>query len=181
MTESEKRKRRKLYDARWKAKNPDYKAPYNPDKARAAYLKNRERRLAQANERYKNMTPEQREEHNRKRRERHAKNPEVRNKVERKRDHQKRAGGAFNTAIWNIVRLKYKNSCIYCGVKGKMTVEHRKPVSLGGDNSFGNLAPACLSCNSGKRNKNEEEYRQWRKKQGLYVAPLLEIDYYFLY
>jgi len=181
MTESEKRERRKVYNARWKAKNPGYKTPYDPYRARASYLKNREHRLAQANERYRSMTPEQRVEHNRKRRERHARNPEVRNKTERKRDHQKRAGVAFSPSMWNIVRLKYGNSCIYCGGGGKMTVEHRKPVSLGGDNSFSNLAPACLSCNSGKRNKTEGEYREWRRKRGLYVAPPLEIDYYFLY
>lgn len=175
------RQPRSVYDARWKARHPDYKAPSYPEKARERYLKNRDTLLAKASDRYHSMTEQERAEHNRKRRERHARQPEVRNRVERARDHKKRAGGKFNPAIWEIVKLKYGNSCIYCGSKENITIEHRKPVSLGGNNSFGNLAPACLSCNSGKRNKTEEEYKEWRRNRGLYVPPPLEIDYYFLY
>lgn len=113
MTESEKRERRKVYDARWKMKNPDYKPPYRPEKAREKYLEKRGHYLARANARYRNMTPEQREEHNRKRRERHARQPEVRNRVERVRDHKKRAGGKFNWNIWDIIKAKYSDRCLY--------------------------------------------------------------------
>lgn len=172
------RQPRSVYDARWKARHPDYKAPQYPEKARERYLADRDRLLAKANERYKNMTPEQREEHNRKRRERHARQPEVRNKIERIRDHQKRAGTPFSKSVWDIVCQKYKNSCIYCGSPEKITVEHRLPVSLGGDNTFRNLAPACLSCNSGKRNKTEDEYRDWRTARGLFTPPRPEIEYW---
>lgn len=171
------RQPRSVYDARWKAKNPDYEAPNASKNAKASYLKHREKRLAKANANYQNMTPEQRIEHNRKRRERHARQPEVRNRIERKRDHMKRAGTEFRTAIWEIVKMKYKNACIYCGSKNNITVEHRFPVSLGGDNSFHNLAPACLSCNSSKRNKTEREFREWRQNQGLVLVPDLEIEW----
>lgn len=169
---------RSVYDARWKARHPDYKVPYYPEKARASYLKNREKRLARANELYRLMTSEQREEHNRKRRERHARRPEIRNRVERARDHAKRVGEPFSKGIWKIVCQKYKNRCIYCGSTDNITVEHRKPISLGGDNSFGNIAPACLSCNSSKRNKTEQEYIEWRKLKGLVIFPAPEIEYW---
>lgn len=172
------RQPRSVYDARWKARHPDYKAPQYPEKARANYLANRELYLSRANERYKNMTDEERIEHNRKRRERHARQPEVRNKIERIRDHQKRAGVPFCRIAWEIVCQKYNNSCIYCGSSERITIEHRQPISLGGNNSFHNLAPACLSCNSGKRNKTENQYREWRRAKGLFIPPVPEIEYW---
>lgn len=171
------RQPRKVYDARWKARHPDYRQPQYPEKARERYIANKEHYLAKANERYRNMTDEERAEHNRKRRERHARQPHVRNKVERKRDHLKRAGAPFDRNIWAIVKQKYNNACIYCGSDKNITVEHRQPVTLGGNNSFSNLAPACLSCNSSKRNKTEREYREWRDKQRLVTIPSPEIVY----
>lgn len=171
------RQPRSVYDARWKARHPDYKPPTYPEKQKEYYRNNREKLLARAQLRYDNMTDEERVEHNRKRRERHAKRPEVRNSVERRRDHQKRSGGPFRWFTWEIVKMKYGNVCIYCGSGEKITIEHRKPVSLGGDNSFHNLAPACLSCNSGKKNKTEVEYREWRRARGLYIPPVSEVVY----
>ena len=170
------RQPRSVYDARWKARHPDYKPPRYPEKCREWYIANQERVKEKALRRYHSMTDEQRAEHNRKRRERHARQPEVRNRVERARDHKKRASGEFSSYTWDTVCMKYKNKCIYCGSSKNITIEHRKPVSLGGDNSFHNLAPACLSCNSSKRNKEEKEYREWRKTRGMYVAPILEIE-----
>lgn len=172
------RQPRSVYDARWKARHPDYKAPYYPERAKEVYLKNKDKILARANDYYHNMTPEQREEHNRKRRERHARQPEVRNKIERIRDHQKRAKDKFSKSIWEMVCQKYSNSCVYCGTKDNITIEHRLPVSLGGNNSFHNLAPACLSCNSSKRNKTESDYRAWRDAKGLFTPKAPEIEYW---
>lgn len=56
--------------------------------------------------------------------------------------------------------IKYYNStCIYCGYKGDMTIEHIVPVSSGGTDHLRNLAAACKSCNSGKKNNSIEEFR----------------------
>lgn len=159
------RQPRSVYDARWKARHPGYKAPYYPGKARENYLNNREKRLAQANERYRSMTPGQREEHNRKRRERHARQPEVRNRVERVRDHNKRAHGSLTKDVWGEVCRRYADTCIYCGSKENITIEHLLPVSRGGTNDASNLAPACLGCNSSKRNKTYEEFLAWRQQR----------------
>lgn len=46
-------------------------------------------------------------------------------------------------------RDEYK--CRYCGkqlTRFTATLDHLQPVSEGGDNSFDNLATACLHCNS---------------------------------
>jgi 5-methylcytosine-specific restriction endonuclease McrA len=159
---------------RWSDANPDYVKKIYPSKvgkdvlrerAKVQYLKHREKRLAQANARYKDMTPEQRTEHNRKRRERHARQPDVRNKIERIRDHQKRAYGSLTKEVWAEVCRRYADTCIYCGSTEKITIEHLQPISRGGTNEASNLAPACLSCNSSKRNKTYKEYVEWRNKQ----------------
>ncbi len=157
------RQPRSVYNARWKARHPNYKAPTYPEKAKEHYAKNRDIYLARANERYRSMTPMQREEHNRKRRERHARQPEVRNRIERIRDHQKRAYGSLTKEIWDEVCKRYADTCIYCGSVDKITIEHLQPVSKGGTNEASNLAPACLSCNSSKRDKTYEEFMAWRQ------------------
>lgn len=165
------RQPRSVYDARWKARHPDYVQPSYPEKAKERYIKQREYILAKANAKYRNMTDEERVEHNRKRRERHAKQPEVRNITERIRDHQKRAYGSLTKEVWLAVCKKYANTCIYCGSKERITIEHLTPVSRGGTNEVSNLAPACLSCNSSKRNKTYKEYLTWLKPLQYGVQP----------
>lgn len=41
------------------------------------------------------------------------------------------------------------------------TMDHIVPRCRGGSNKADNLTPACMSCNSQKRNKTGDEYRQW--------------------
>ncbi len=168
------RQSRSVYNARWRAKKlsqaPDYfKKKYLEKKhlqslrQREYYTANRERVLAKMSSYYHSMTAKEREEHNRKRRERHARQPEVRNRIERIRDHKKRAHGSLTRAVWEEVCRRYADTCIYCGSTEKITIEHLTPVSRGGTNKATNLAPACLSCNSSKRNKTYDEYVEWRK------------------
>ncbi len=42
------------------------------------------------------------------------------------------------------------NSCNHCGSTEDLTIDHIKPVALGGDDSLGNLQTLCRSCNSKK-------------------------------
>lgn len=53
--------------------------------------------------------------------------------------------------------------CIYCGSREKICIDHIVPLSRGGNNSIGNYAPACLKCNSSKKNKFITE---WKKVRG---------------
>lgn len=48
--------------------------------------------------------------------------------------------------------------CIYCG-SYPSTIDHVIPLSRGGRDAIGNLAPACGSCNSRKRNQTVMEWR----------------------
>jgi hypothetical protein len=45
------------------------------------------------------------------------------------------------------------NTCMYCGSKSRLTVDHVVPKSKGGDDSWENLTIACSSCNTKKGDK----------------------------
>lgn len=51
--------------------------------------------------------------------------------------------------------------CVYCGSTGG-TVDHIVSVFDGGNDSVDNLAGACRSCNSSKRNKSLLDFMLWR-------------------
>jgi len=52
--------------------------------------------------------------------------------------------------------------CVYCGAAAE-TCDHIIPVSQGGQTIPGNVAPACLKCNSSKR---DAEVFEWLKRTG---------------
>lgn len=50
--------------------------------------------------------------------------------------------------------LKRDNySCVYCGSKKQLTIDHIIPKSKGGGNTWDNLVTCCISCNSKKGDK----------------------------
>lgn len=54
------------------------------------------------------------------------------------------------------VKERAQNYCEYCRYPGQLhplTVDHIKPVTLGGENEFNNLAWCCSGCNSRKSKK----------------------------
>jgi len=58
----------------------------------------------------------------------------------------------------NRVRIYERDNyqCGYCGIqltRFSVTLDHKKPVAEGGDNSLTNLITACLNCNSKKNKK----------------------------
>lgn len=56
-----------------------------------------------------------------------------------------------NQRIYDIMD-KYGNSCIYCGSRERITIDHYVARSLGGDGRMENLVPACEPCNNAKGN-----------------------------
>ena len=50
-------------------------------------------------------------------------------------------------------------ACVYCGATDDLTIDHRIPLSRGGNNSLSNLCAACLRCNQAKYNKTPEEWQ----------------------
>jgi len=56
------------------------------------------------------------------------------------------------------------NECIYCGSKGKLTVEHILPRCRGGPNTPDNAVMVCQSCNSSKGDKRLYEWVGLKQK-----------------
>ncbi len=52
--------------------------------------------------------------------------------------------------------------CIYCGTAAADTIDHVVPLSRGGTNFEGNLAPACRACNASKCDMLIVEWRSGR-------------------
>ena len=48
-------------------------------------------------------------------------------------------------------------SCVYCGSKKNLTIDHVIPKSKGGDNTWKNLVTCCSPCNLKKGDKSLEE------------------------
>lgn len=86
------------------------------------------------------------------------------------------------TAVWN----KCPDHCWYCGKvisKEEMCIDHVMPRLSGGTNNIDNLLPSCRSCNSAKRHKHIESYRQWLEWKSVGVEPFTDkqIDYLTLH
>lgn len=104
------------------------------------YQENRERILQRAKE-YQKINPE----------------------IPLRNNHKRRARIAGNGGSYEIEELTAKfnelgNVCYYCGIPGKMVIEHMTPISRGGTNNIDNIVPACSSCNSRKHSKTAAEF-----------------------
>lgn len=89
------------------------------------------------------------------------KNPEKHAAKERLRRNNKRTNGGKLTKESVSARFDYYgNRCYYCNCEGKLTIEHRIPISKGGTNYPANIVPACRSCNSKKGSKTEKEFKK---------------------
>ena len=67
-------------------------------------------------------------------------------------------GGSYTFKEWRELCDKYGNACLCCGKKSLLTVDHVKPIILGGSNFIDNLQPLCITCNL-KKGKKEIDYR----------------------
>ena len=65
---------------------------------------------------------------------------------------------------WRKLCDRYGQKCAYCGSSGALTMDHVIPLIRGGRHSVGNLAPACQSCNSSKRDALLVEWRLGRRR-----------------
>jgi 5-methylcytosine-specific restriction endonuclease McrA len=93
---------------------------------------------------------------------------EVRQWVQRRRARLRENGVYEVTAKDLDFLLRTHNfACAYCGTSldtSTVTWDHIMPISRGGQHSVGNLAPACLSCNSGKCDRTSREWLALLKK-----------------
>jgi len=90
-------------------------------------------------------------------------------RVEKYKSQKKLAGGNFTDADIAQIRAHLDDRCAYCGdpLSGEGEIDHRTPVSQGGNNSPANLTLACRTCNRDKHGKTAEEFIAWRRRLGL--------------
>ena len=87
-------------------------------------------------------------------------NPERERERNRVRDHERRAkiktGGRITAAEWRAMKEKYNYTCLCCKKKEpeiELTLDHVKPLCVGGENLITNAQPLCGRCNSSKGTK----------------------------
>jgi 5-methylcytosine-specific restriction endonuclease McrA len=63
------------------------------------------------------------------------------------------SGGVITPQEWEALKKKYNHTCLKCKRREpdiKLTLDHVKPLRLGGENTISNAQPLCGSCNSSK-------------------------------
>lgn len=55
------------------------------------------------------------------------------------------------------VMIRDDNTCMYCGSKKQITIDHIMPKSRGGKNTFENTVAACFECNNKKGDRTPRE------------------------
>ncbi len=88
-------------------------------------------------------------------RRRRATNPEAVHKADSISQRRRRARKAsvlatLTTDQWEAILATYKNRCVYCGKRTKMTQDHLLAASKRGPYTMWNILPCCQSCNSHK-------------------------------
>lgn len=72
---------------------------------------------------------------------------------------------------WETLLQAFNHSCAYCNKQvDKLTADHIKPISRGGDTIMGNILPACHSCNSSKQDSSFDEWCNKEQKQRILTA-----------
>jgi hypothetical protein len=67
----------------------------------------------------------------------------------------------FTVKQWRELLMEYDNLCAYCGSDRKpLQEDHIQPVSKNGNHTKSNIVPACISCNSSKKDKT---LKQWKR------------------
>jgi 5-methylcytosine-specific restriction endonuclease McrA len=80
----------------------------------------------------------------------------------RKQKHERRVRelGARSYSVTSKDMAKLMaGSCIYCGSRELIQIDHVFPLARGGTHSVGNLAPACRTCNVRKSSKFVMEWK----------------------
>ena len=73
--------------------------------------------------------------------------------LNRANQHRRRALDSIDVTAW-LKKLKIYNKCLSCNRDDiKLTIDHKKPIIMGGTNHIDNLQPLCLFCNKRKFTK----------------------------
>ena len=85
-------------------------------------------------------------------------NPHIRRFAEaRRRARKKSVAFTLTHEQWQAILKQYRYRCAYCDKKMKnLHAEHVIPISKGGGTTPDNIVPACISCNSRKRDREPD-------------------------
>jgi 5-methylcytosine-specific restriction endonuclease McrA len=68
----------------------------------------------------------------------------------------------------NDLIIEHNSCCYYCSTQVKsginLHLDHKVPLSLGGENKIENLVPSCKTCNLRKGTKTDVEFKEFLKK-----------------
>jgi 5-methylcytosine-specific restriction endonuclease McrA len=67
-------------------------------------------------------------------------------------------GGRHTLTEWREKLELFAGCCAYCGEAKPLERDHKTPLSRGGGDGIGNIAPACKSCNSAKGSRTAAEF-----------------------
>lgn len=74
---------------------------------------------------------------------------------QRRRANKRSVIATLTREQWRAIQTAYKNRCAYCQKESQhLTQDHIIPLSKGGYHTVTNVVPACISCNSRKRDKS---------------------------
>lgn len=76
-----------------------------------------------------------------------------------RRARKNNAPGGFTTEETDLLLAQQDYRCAYCSAEHRLSLDHKTPLSRGGSNWIENLQWLCVSCNSKKRTRTDEEYR----------------------
>lgn len=76
----------------------------------------------------------------------------------RRRARKMNASGSFTAKQFKDLCDYYENTCLCCGVTGRMSADHVIPLVCGGSNDISNIQPLCRSCNC-KKGAKTIDYR----------------------
>lgn len=77
----------------------------------------------------------------------------MRLKNQRRRAAKRRVKATLTLDEWNFIVKSQNGICVICGIKKKLTIDHKIPLSKGGEHTAANIQGLCHSCNSRKGDK----------------------------
>lgn len=98
--------------------------------------------------------------------------------AELRRSREMQLDSTLSPEEWQKTLDYFDGKCAYCRKPSEiMQQDHFIPLSKGGPYVFGNMVPACKSCNC---RKHDSEFESWYRKQAFYNAEQEEKIKYFV-
>lgn len=91
-----------------------------------------------------------------------AKNNPEKHREQGRRRYARKKGAAIEPVDGQKIFERYNHTCIYCGRKEDLTLDHVVPLNGGGPHCEDNLVVACQSCNSSKKDKRLMDWLRLR-------------------